>query len=154
MKFSLENIISSVALFLKATFIKEDGTAYAVYDSPTLDSNYPCFYVFIFNPETDDEYRDRRKRNIGVKIVFVQQRNSDAGNVQLLNIAEQLDHDLDTLPYKDGAKGCLLHIFDKKWKIEDQELHYEFHLRQRVSYERTHNPMTTEETHVKVRKGS
>ena len=55
MNFTLENIISSVALFLKANFIKEDGKPYAVYDSPTLDSNYPCFYVFIINPEVNDE---------------------------------------------------------------------------------------------------
>ena len=67
-------------------------------------------------------------------------------------MAEELDCTLDTLPYKNGTNEAPLHIFDRKWKIEDQELHYEFYLRQRVSYERKHNPMTTEETHVKVRK--
>ena len=66
----------------------------------------------------------------------------DNGNEQILEIAEYLDESLELFSYVDGSgASSFIRTFERQWKIEDEELHYQFHIRQRVSVPRRINQM-------------
>lgn len=145
MTFTIQNIISSVALHLQSLF------SYPVYDSPTIDTAFPCFFVFLMNPVVTDEIIPYGKRDIPLDVVFVQQRNVPNANQQIHAIAETLDEAMDMLPYTDGTNTVPLHTYERSWSIEDQELHYQFTLRQRVTILQPGVKMNTmEEANVEV----
>ena len=49
---------------------------------------------------------------------------------------------LDSVPYTDGtAPAVTIHTYERQASIEDDELHYQFHIRQRMSVPREQNPM-------------
>ena len=94
----------------------------------------PCFFLFLMPSEISGETGGRYLRDLGIDIVFVQQRNIQDGNRGMLSAAEYLDRALDCFPYTDGSGDtALIHTFERNWKTEDQVLHYQFHIRQRVS---------------------
>lgn len=73
-------------------------------------------------------------RDLGLDIVFVQQRNIASRNVQIYEVAEFLDEKLELFPYTDAdGNTALIRTEERQWNEEDDELHYQFHIRQRVS---------------------
>ena len=73
-------------------------------------------------------------RDLGVDIVFVQQRNIINGNAEIHSVAEYLDENLELLSYTDGnGETALIRTYEREWQTEDDELHYKFHIRQRVA---------------------
>lgn len=148
MTFSIENLIQSIAAQLGTMF------EYTVYDSPTQDTNYPCFYVFVTLPTIENELSGWAVRDIGFDVVFVQQRNAPAQNAQIYAVLEKLDEGMDMLSYTDGEESVLIHINGRNASIEDQELHYKFTIRQRVSVESIRIYMQEmEEANVEVTEG-
>ena len=76
---------------------------------------------------------DRYMRDLGVDIVFVQQRNIVGGNILIHEVAEYLDEVLELIPYSDGSgQTALIRTYERRWQEEDMELHYQFHIRKRV----------------------
>ena len=99
----------------------------------------------------DDQVDERFYRDLGIDIVFVQQRNVVNGNAQLQEVQENLDANLALFDYSDGAATIPLHTYEREASTEDQELHYKFHIRQRVYIPRTPNPMRVlEENNVNI----
>ena len=138
MIFTLENIINNLAGVLKAQY-----TDYPVYDSPNQQgTKYPCFFIFFMPSEISGQIDGRFLRDLGVDIVFVQQRNIVNGNKEIYEIADYLDEVLELFAYSDenGASG-LIRTFEHQWQNEDQELHYKFHIRERVYISRQQIPM-------------
>ena len=129
MTFTLDNIINSVAGVLKERY-----GGYPVYTSANQQgTKFPCFFIF-FLPSTIESQTDRRfLRDLAMDIIFVQQRNIVNGNAGLREIADYLDERLELIPYSDGS-GELAYIptYERQWQSEDGELHYQFHIRQRV----------------------
>ena len=95
-------------------------------------------------PSTTEEHAGNRYyRDLGVDIVFVQQRNLVNGNQKIQEIAEFLDLTLDTFWYADNSDlRTLLPTSERQWNIEDEELHYQFHIRQRVALQAKENLMS------------
>ena len=146
MTFTIPNIIDSIAGQLAILFPKVP-----VYDSPSYNTDYPCFFVFVTTPGISDEIDGVEMRDIGFDIVYVQERNSVAQNAELISVLEALDEGFDMLTYVDGALTAPLHTHDRSATIEDQELHYKLSIRQRVSREVEHNYMAEmEEQNVEV----
>lgn len=138
MIFTLGNIINSLAGVLKAQY-----PDYPVYDSPNQQgTDYPCFFIFFMPSEISGQVDGRFLRDLGVDIVFVQQRNIVNGNKEIYEIADYLDEALELFAYSDenGASG-LIRTFERQWQNEDQELHYKFHIRERVYISRQQIPM-------------
>lgn len=154
MNYTIQNILSSVAKYLRKTFQDEnEKPLYPVYTSPTANTAFPCFFVFPMNPTFSDVIDDRSIRDIPLDIVFVQQRNIPDANDQLYSIAETIEETIDLLPYTDGEDTVPLHTYDRSWSIEDQELHYKITLRQRVSLPRSETLMQTmEDANVEVKR--
>ena len=149
MTFTLENIVNSLAGVLRAQY-----PDYPVYASPNQQgTSYPCFFVF-FMPSTIEEHiGNRLARDLGVDIVFVQQRNIAGGNDEIIRIADYLDQAMTGFSYQDGSgKSVLIHTYERQWRTEDQELHYQFHIKERVVLPTEKNPMQNmEENHAGVK---
>lgn len=130
MTFTLECLISSLAAVLRAEY-----PTYPVYDSPTQQgTELPCFFVFFMPSAVEGQIDDRFMRDLGIDIVFVQQRNLVNGNLQIHAIAEYLDQALELFPYMDGSGDTtMIRTCERRWQNEDMELHYQFHIKQRVA---------------------
>ena len=138
MIFSLNRVIDS-----PSGMLSEEYPDYPVYDSPNQQgTSFPCFFLF-FMPSTIEEYVGNRYfRDLGVDIIFVQQRNLVNGNQKIHEIAEFLDRNLDPFLYTDGSgENVLVPVYDQQWNIEDEELHYQFHIRTRIMVKETENLM-------------
>ena len=97
-----------------------------------------------------------RIKALGVDIVFVQQRNLTNGNQKIHEIADFLDRNLEMFRYSDGGEdSALIAAWDRRWSIEDEELHYQFHIRERILMEETVNLMQDmEENNVGIKEDS
>lgn len=166
MIFTLENVLNSLAAVLK-----EKYPQYPVYYSPNQQgTDFPCFFIFYMPSSIESQFDERFMRDLGIDIVFVQQRNIVNGNAEVIAIAEYLDETLELVPYLDQsieAKGddgevkesgeveskepcppVFLRTFERQWKSEDEELHYQFHIRQRVAVPRKVIPMKEMEENI------
>ena len=84
MIFSLSNIIDSLAGVLRERY-----PDYPVYDSPNQQGTKPpCFFIFFMPSEINGQVGGRYLRDLGVDIVFVQQRNIVNGNAEIHKIAD------------------------------------------------------------------
>ena len=146
MNFTIPKIIDSIAGQLATLYPNTP-----VYDSPSYNTSYPCFYVFVMMPSIKDQIDGVEMRDISFDIVYVQQRNSPAQNAELMSVLETLDEGFDILTYVDGNDTTPLHTHDRSASIEDQELHYKLTIRQRVSREEIHHYMAEmEEQNVEI----
>lgn len=138
MIFTLDNVINSLAGVLTAQY-----PDYPVYASPNQQgTDYPCFFIFFMPSKIEKHMNDRFLRDLGVDVVFVQQRNIVNGNAEIQAIAEYLDGALDLFDYVDGRGWkAKIHTFERQWQTEDDEMHYQFHIRQRVSIPRNNELM-------------
>ena len=129
MTFSIDGILDSLAGVLKKKF-----PDCPVYTSPNQQgTECPCFFVF-FMPSSIDQHIDNRYlRDLGIDIVFVQQRNIVNRKHQIYEVVEYLEEVLLLFPYTDGDQTALIRTEEHQWHEEDDELHYQFYIRQRVS---------------------
>lgn len=130
MIFTIENIVNSLAGVLKAKY-----PGYPVYDSPNQQgTGFPCFFIFFMPSEIDSQIDGRFLHDLGIDIVFVQQRNIVNGNAEIHAVARYLDENLELFPYSDESEETVfIHTYERQWHSEDMELHYQFHIRQRVA---------------------
>ncbi len=149
MRFTLENVVNSLAGVLTAKY------PYPVYESPNQQgTEFPCFFIFFMPSKLEGHPDERFLRDLGIDIVFVQQRNLVNGNAEIHKIAQYMDESLETFPYTDGSgESVHIHTYEREWQIEDGELHYKFHIRQRVSIPRNDVTMQRmEENSAEVKK--
>ncbi len=130
MIFTLEHIVNSLAGLLKKRY-----PDYRVYGSPNQQgTEFPCFFIFFMPSTIEGQINERFIRDLGIDIVFVQQRNIVNGNAEIHAVAEYLDEVLEMFPYSDGGGETVpIRTFERQWQNEDMELHYQFHIRQRVT---------------------
>ena len=75
-----------------AALLTKQYPDYPVYDSPKpAGDEIPCFFIFFMPSTTEEHAGNRYYRDLGVDIVFVQQRNLVNGNQKIQEIAEFLD---------------------------------------------------------------
>ena len=131
MIFSIENVINSLAGVLKEKY------PYPVYANPNQQgTKYPCFFIMQMPSTIESQTSGRFYRDLGLDIIFVQQRNIPNAYKEIRSIAEYLDENLELFTYSDDKNTVKLRTYERKWSIEDSELHYKFHIKQRVSVPR------------------
>ena len=137
MTFTIANLMDSIAGVLKAGY-----PDCPVYLGPNQQgTDYPCFFIFLMPSTIMDEPGGRYFRDLGLDVVYVQERNAVGGNKEIQAVQEYLDEHLLLFDYSDGAGTVPLHTYERQASTEDQELHYKFHIRQRVSLPTEPNPM-------------
>lgn len=126
MTFTLIQLLDSIGGVLK-----ENYPDISVYSNPNQQgTDVPCFFIFFMPTETENQIGRRFMRNIGIDVVYLVERNDPDAHDQLVSIADQLDYALEFIPYGAGK----LRTFDREWKIDDGELHYQFTVKAIVSY--------------------
>lgn len=147
MTYTVRGLVNSIASQLVGAF-----PDYPVYDSPTQQGTaYPCFFVFLMPSSIIDQIDGHDKRDIAFDIVFIQARNAPNAYAQIHSIADDLDVLMDVVNYTADGETVPLHTHERTWSIEDQELHYKLHIKQRVAKAIQHNPMQEEETNVETK---
>lgn len=147
MTYTVRGLVNSIASQLVRAF-----PDYPVYDSPTQQgTSYPCFFVFLMPSSITDQIDGWDKRDIAFDIVFVQARNTPNAYAQIHSVADDLDVLMDIVIYTADGETVPLHTHERGWSIEDQELHYKLHIKQRVAKAIRRNPMISEETNVETK---
>lgn len=138
MNFTLENVINSLAGVVQSGY-----PDYPVYTSPNQQgTKAPCFFIFFMVSSIEDEIGNRFTRDLGVDIIFVQKRNIVNGNAEILSMCDFLDEALEQFPYVDENENkAVIRTSERQWQKEDDELHYQFHIKQRVSVPTVTTPM-------------
>lgn len=129
MRFTLDNIVNSIAGILTGAY-----PDMPVYSNPNQQGTAPpCFFVFFMPSKTENRVGRRVMRNIGIDIVYLTERNIPNSYDVLISAADTLDNILEIVPYTDGTQTQSLYTFDREWKIDDGELHYQFWLKATIS---------------------
>ena len=125
MTFTIANLMDSIAGILKAGY-----PDCPVYLGPNQQgTDYPCFFIFLMPSTIADEPDGRYFRDLGLDVVYVQERNAVGGNAEIQAVQEYLDEHLLIFNYSDGTGTVPLHTYEREASTEDQELHYKFHIR-------------------------
>ena len=151
MTFTIDSVLNSLAGVLKSQY------QYPVYlGTNQQGTETPCFFIVLMPSTVTSEVDERFFRDLGIDIVFLQQRNSLNGNAEIQAIQEYLDYSLELFEYSDGVNPpVLLRTYDREASTEDQELHYKLHIKQRVSIPRDSILMQEmEEANVRVKEKS
>lgn len=126
MIFALKEVLESISGVLKAHY-----PSAPIYSNPNQQgTKTPCFFIFFMSSELQDEMDLRSRRVLGIDIVYLTKRNITDAYDQLVMVADTLDSAFDFIPYKGSAN---IRTFDREWKIEDKELHYQFYIKTVVS---------------------
>lgn len=137
MTFTIANLMDSIAGVLKVGY-----PGCPVYLGPNQQGTvYPCFFIFLMPSSITDEPDERYFRDLGLDVVYVQERNAVGGNAEIQAVQEYLDEHLLIFNYSDATGTVPLYTYEREASTEDQELHYKFHIRQRVSLPGDFNPM-------------
>ncbi|WP_333648038.1 phage tail terminator family protein [Lacrimispora sp.] len=126
MTFTLAQLLDSIGGVLK-----ENYPDISVYSNPNQQgTDVPCFFIFFMPTETENQMGRRYMRNIGIDVVYLVERNDPDAHDQLVSVADQLDFALEFIPYDGGE----LRTYEREWKIDDEELHYQFKVKAIVSH--------------------
>ena len=138
MTYTIEDLVKCIASQLVGVF-----PDIPVYASPNQQgTSYPCFFVFLMPSSILDEIDGFHKRDLAFDVVYVQARNTPDAYMQINGVADTLDEIFDHVTYLSPEGDTVpLHTHERTWSIEDQELHYKFHVKQRVSLSVTRIPM-------------
>lgn len=126
MIFTLEKLTNSICGALKEVY-----PDIPTYSNPSKQgTDVPCFFVFFMPTDSENRIGRRLMRNIGIDIVYLVENSDPDIYDQMVSVADQLDFALEFIPYE-AAK---LRTYDREWKIDDGELHYQFTIKATVSY--------------------
>lgn len=129
MTFTLNDLVNSVAGVLK-----ERWPDVKVYNNPKQGgATLPCFFVFFMQTEMSDEMDRRSRREIGIDVVYLVKKNIPDAFDQLIEVAEGLDECLDSIDYEQNGEAAFIRTFEREWKIDNGELHYQFTVKPIVS---------------------
>lgn len=130
MIFTLGNIVNSIAGVLAGHY--PEAPVYS--NQNQQGTKVPCFFVFFMPTEMKNRIGPRFIRDIGIDIVYLTERNTPDALDLMTDIADTLDRVLEFVPYTDGKETQKIRAFDREWKTDDGELHYQFHLKVFVAY--------------------
>lgn len=126
MMFTLTQLVDSIGGVLRESY-----PDISVYSNPNQQgTDVPCFFVFFMPTEMENRVGRRSLRNVGIDVVYLVERNDPDAYDQLVSVADRLDLELEFISYRDGK----LRTYDREWKIDEDELHYQFTVKAVVSY--------------------
>lgn len=126
MIFTLSNTINSIAGALS-------DLNYPVYASQTQQGVVtPCFFISLMPSDIKGEASARYLNSLSLDIVFLQEPNITNATDLIYEVVDYLNEKLDLFEYSDGAESCMLHAFDRQYRIDNMELHYQITLKVRT----------------------
>ncbi len=126
MTLTIEKLLDSICGALKEIY-----PDIPTYSNPNKQgTDVPCFFVFFMPTNTENRIGRRFMRNIGIDIVYLIENSDTDLYDQLVSVADQLDFALEFV----SCEGIKLRTYDREWKIDEDELHYQFTVKTVVSY--------------------
>lgn len=122
--FTIENIMQAIAAHIKTGY--PDINVYP--GANQQRTKVPCFFITLVNPNMTPETGVFYMRDIALDIVYLQERNALNSNLALINVLEWLDANMSQIPFNDSV----IWTYDRESSIEDEDLHYKFHVKGRV----------------------
>lgn len=123
-EFTIENIMQAIAAHIKTGY--PDINVYA--GANQQGTEIPCFFIMLIKPDMTPETGVFYMRDIALDIVYLQERNALNSNLALINVLEWLDTNMSQIPFGDSV----LWTYERQSGIEDEDLHYKFHIKGRV----------------------
>lgn len=139
MIYSTESLLKSVATVIKAKY------SYPVYANPNQQgTDTPCFFIMLMPSEIKEEIGDYQMFEMNLDVIFLQERNTTGINLSIYKVMEYLTEKLNLFTYTDEeGESMPMHGHDFDISIDDEELHFKFHIKERVRLPRTPNHMKT-----------
>lgn len=125
---TLEIIMDSIARYLQEGF----GDIPVYMGENQQGTELPCFFVMLMNPEMKQQTGGFWMRDIGLDVVYLQRRHELNSNLMLYRVQEWLDEHMEIIPLTDGTRRVQIHTHEREASVQDQDLHYKFHIHARV----------------------
>ena len=142
MNFTVSTVAQSLAAYL-APYLP----GVTMYEDPNQQGTVcPCMFLqqrySYLSRETGTDWYLRR---LGLDLTYLLDYNVPDQQRRYEAAAETLDLALETFPYTDGANAPaqLVRTYEREWRIDLNELHYKFELRERVFIPREEVKMQT-----------
>ena len=126
MTFTIETLIDSIKGVLKEQYPDIQVYSNLSHQTPEI----PCFFLSLMPIETENRMGRRLMKKISFDVVFMGEKGKQDESNQLASIADKLDQKLEYVPYETGK----LRTYNREWKIENEELHYQFTMKVTMSY--------------------
>lgn len=142
MNFTISTIAQSLASYLADTL-----PGVTMYEDPNQQgTECPCMFLQQrYSYITRETGTDWYLRRLGLDLTYLLDYNVPNQQRQYEAAAEALDLVMDTFPYTDGSEmpPVLIRTYDREWRIDLNELHYKFEIRERVYIPETAVKMRT-----------
>lgn len=126
MIYTLANLIDSVAGAIS-------GLEYPIYASQTQQGvEVPCFFISLMPSEIQGQLSDRYMNSVSLDVVFLQQPNIPNATDKIYEVIDYLNEHLDTIVYSDGTESGLLRCLERKYHLEEMDLHYQITIKTRI----------------------
>ena len=126
MTYSIETILQGIASVLSQL-------KYPIYVSNRQQGvKTPCFFISLIPGSDKDEIDDRVFVDFGLDIVFLQDTNIINAMDGIYAVLEFLQENLRMIPYSQDEETTYVHTYDRSYQLEDMDLHYQFHLKNRM----------------------
>lgn len=126
MTFTIETLIGSIEGVLKEQYPNIQVYSNLSHQTPEI----PCFFLSLMPVETENRIGRRLMKKISIDLVFMGERGNQNESSLLASIADKLDLTLEYIPYETGK----LRTYNREWKIDNEELHYQFTMKVTMSY--------------------
>ena len=126
MTYSIETILQGIASVLSQL-------KYPIYVSNRQQGvKTPCFFISLIPGSDKDQIDDRVFVDFGLDIVFLQDTNIINAMDGIYAVLEFLQENLRMIPYSQDEETTYVHTYDRSYQLEDMDLHYQFHLKNRM----------------------
>ena len=134
MNYSVEAILEGLAGVLA-----ESGYENIYISNRQQGVQTPCFFISLMPSTSEDEVDGRYFNDLGLDIVFLQDTNEINMMDNVYSVLAYLDENLATIPYKDSedADPIPLHTYNREYHMEDMDLHYQLHFKNRMHIAKT-----------------
>jgi hypothetical protein len=148
-----------ISLILEGLASILDELGYKIYISNRQQAvKTPCFFISLMPGTTTEEVDGRIMLDLGLDIVFLQQANSLNTMDNVYTVLTFLDENLALVPYtvpaedpEEDPETTLLHTYDRSYHMEQTELHYQLHFKNRVHVPENHELMASLEVDYEIK---
>lgn len=122
--FTIDDITQAIAKHIKTGY--PDIKVYL--GANQQGTNVPCFFIMLMTPQIAPETGVFYMRDIDIDVVYLQERNTINSNLKIMSVLEWLDTNMAQIPFGDSV----IWTYERESNIEDEDLHYKFHVKGRV----------------------
>ena len=129
MTYDISAILEDVASVLAGT-----GYTNIYISSRQQGVKTPCFFISLMPGSISNEVDGRYMEDLGLDVVFLQNPNIVDAMDKTYAVLAYLDENLITIPYTvdEDEDPIPLHTYEREYHMEDRNLHYQFHIKNRV----------------------